>query len=191
MATQTLLTEKEPNIFTYFCIQVNTFQAVLATDGNATYVMFLYRDIQWGDGETGVGFNAGDGIRGFNLPETNTTEGILNLAKRSNVCPDYPGVYFFRVDQSDITQPLGSHSINSTPACYYVSSFSEISEAKPCFLPYLVSVGDHLLSFGICDKDVILSQQQKLYEARAPTAFPLYGTQKDGVIVSSNNSVAM
>ena len=79
---------------------MNTFQAVLATDGDATYVMFLYRDIQWSSGATSVGFNAGDGIRGFNLLESSITEGsILDLTRKSNVGPDYPGVYIFRVDQ--------------------------------------------------------------------------------------------
>ena len=90
---------------------MNTFQAVLATDGDATYVMFLYRDIQWSSGATSVGFNAGDGIRGFNLPESLSTEGILNLTRTSNVGPDYPGVYFFRVDLETVVEPSMLYSV--------------------------------------------------------------------------------
>ena len=85
-------------------MQVNTFQAVLTSDGNATYAMFLYRDIQWGDSDTSVGFNAGDGIRGFNLPESLTVEGILNLESATNV--GIPGAFYFRVDQQIIMPPL-------------------------------------------------------------------------------------
>ena len=82
---------------------MNTFQAVLTTDGNATYVMFLYRDIQWGSSDTTVGFNAGDGVRGYKLPEANTTGGVLNLEISSNV--GIPGAFYFRVDQETIVTP--------------------------------------------------------------------------------------
>ena len=74
---------------------------MLATDGNETYVLFLYRDIQWGDSGTTVGFNTGDGARFFNLPESAITEGVLSLENSSNVGPEYPGLYIFRVDQAD------------------------------------------------------------------------------------------
>ena len=77
---------------------VNTFQAVLATDGNQTFVMFLYEDIQWGSAQTTIGFNAGDRSQSITLPESLTTESILNLENTSNV--GVPGVYIFRVDQN-------------------------------------------------------------------------------------------
>ena len=95
--------------FTLF-LQTNTYQAVLATDGSATYVMFLYREILWGTGATSAGFNAGDGIRGFNLPEFSTAEGTLNLETTSNVAPECAGVYFFRVDQNFTIEPLLNNS---------------------------------------------------------------------------------
>ena len=82
---------------------MNTFQAVLTTDGNATYVMFLYRDIQWESSDTTIGFNAGDGIRSYNLPEASTITGILNLEISSNV--GIPGAFYFRVDQENIVTP--------------------------------------------------------------------------------------
>ena len=87
---------------------MNTYQAVLTTDGISTFVMFLYRDIQWSGNATGtgVGFNAGDGIRGFNLFDSlfNISD-ILNLELASNIGDQYPGVYFFRVDLNIIVVP--------------------------------------------------------------------------------------
>ena len=77
---------------------MNTFQAVLATDGVMTFVMFNYEDIQWGRAETTVGFNAGDQLQFITLPEPLTAEGVLNLENTSNV--GIPGVYIFRVDQT-------------------------------------------------------------------------------------------
>ena len=77
---------------------MNTFQAVLATDGTMTYVMFLYEDIEWGSNQTTIGFNAGDRFQSITLPESLTTEGVLNLENTTNV--GIPGVYIFRVDQN-------------------------------------------------------------------------------------------
>ena len=79
-------------------LQVNTFQAVLATDGSSTYVLFLYEDIQWGDTSTSIGFNAGDNLRFFNLDTSTIPGGILNIENSSNV--GVPGRYIFRVDQN-------------------------------------------------------------------------------------------
>lgn len=92
---------------------MNTFQAVITSDGSETYVLFLYRDIQWTSFIGAVaGFNAGDNMRFFNLPETFTSAdditGRLNLEETSNVA--LPGVYIFRVDQNAIIQPLGMWS---------------------------------------------------------------------------------
>ena len=73
----------------------------MATDEKSTYVLFLYGDIQWSDPVIGVGFNAGDMIRGFNLfdPGFDT----FNLLITSNV--GIPGAYYFRVDQDDVSEP--------------------------------------------------------------------------------------
>lgn len=81
---------------------MNTYQTVLATDGNAAYVLFLYGDIQWDrEGRVAIGFDSGDFGRGFNLPES---ESPLNLESTSNV--GLPGAYYFRVDQDNITLPF-------------------------------------------------------------------------------------
>ena len=60
------------------------------------FVMFLYHDIQWSSGTT-IGFNAGDGLHYYTIPESLTTDGVLNLDNTSNV--GIPGMYIYRVDQ--------------------------------------------------------------------------------------------
>ena len=69
---------------------------VIATDGSETYVLFLYRDVQWSRTVTSIGFNAGDGVRGFNLPRPSGDSNFLNIESTSNV--GIPGSYYFRVD---------------------------------------------------------------------------------------------
>jgi hypothetical protein len=75
------------------------------TDGIRTFVFFLYEDIQWAQGfiSTTIGFNAGDGVRSFTLPDSLTADGILNLDSTSNV--GIPGVYMFRVDTDEVMEP--------------------------------------------------------------------------------------
>lgn len=80
---------------------MNTFQAVIASDGSRTYVLFIYEDIQWPSfgslSTVTIGFNAGDGTRSYTLPESFSSNDILNLESTSNV--GRPGTYIFRVDQ--------------------------------------------------------------------------------------------
>ena len=78
-----------------FCELSNTFQAVLMTDGQASYVCFLYEDIQWGS-RAQIGFNAGDGSRSFTAPfgltsETQNVDNLSNINGRS-------GVFIYQVD---------------------------------------------------------------------------------------------
>jgi len=82
---------------------LNSFQAVLTTDGSRSFSVFLYPQggVEWiqtgTGGYTQVGFNKGDGENYFNLPGSRTPD-IANLAQTSNV--DYRGMWIFRVDQS-------------------------------------------------------------------------------------------
>ena len=89
--------------------QVNSYQAVLATDGSSAYALFLYQDIQWNSNrQVTIGFNFGDFIRGFNLvsPEmTNNQFVLLDIENASNV--NIPGAFYFRVDMDNVTQPSG------------------------------------------------------------------------------------
>ena len=91
----------------YF-LQLNTFQVVLVTDGEQTYIIFLFDQIQWttadsGGGSNGlggnrparVGFAAGDGMRGTEIPGSGFQNGLLAL--------DEVEMYVYRVDNEDST----------------------------------------------------------------------------------------
>ncbi|XP_063168377.1 alpha-tectorin-like [Candoia aspera] len=89
--------------------KVNTFQAVLISNGKMSFVMLNYQDIQWisgqasgGDAHTGLegtpaqaGFNNGDADNYFNIPGS-WTPGIINISSTSNVID--PGRWVFEVD---------------------------------------------------------------------------------------------
>ena len=75
-------------------LQANTFQVVIATDGQRTFVFFIYGDIEWGD-DANIGFDAGDGVRSFMVPGALTSQSI-NIEDGSNV--DVTGLYIYRVD---------------------------------------------------------------------------------------------
>ena len=85
----------------------------MATDGLLSFVIFLYADgeIQWATGSASggtdglggtpaqVGFDAGDGIRYFTVPGSQTDE-IINIASTSNV--NIPGMWIFRIDGREV-----------------------------------------------------------------------------------------
>ena len=91
-----LLVPLDVNVSLY--LQHNTFQVVLATDGEKSFVFFIYYDIQWGSG--GVGFSAGDGVRSF-------TDSLASEALDHGSNVDIPGVYAYRVDLPTIISPGG------------------------------------------------------------------------------------
>ena len=62
--------------------------------------MFLYHDIQWSR-RTTIGFNAGDRVHYYTVPESLTANSVLNLDNTSNV--GIPGMYIYRVDQDPCT----------------------------------------------------------------------------------------
>ena len=73
----------------------NTLQVILAGDGtSASYVTFIYGDIQWGEGAQ-IGFNAGDGTVYFTIPGA-LSSATLNITQRSNV--GSPGLFIYKVD---------------------------------------------------------------------------------------------
>jgi len=80
----------------------NTLQAVLATDGEKSFVFFRYVQISWGEGT--MGFNAGDRMRSFSLPDSQTPEAV-NVDEGSNVGVE--GLYAYRVDLPEIIGPGG------------------------------------------------------------------------------------
>ncbi|KAM8927031.1 alpha-tectorin-like [Pelodytes ibericus] len=108
--------------------KVNTFQAVLTTDGFRSVVILNYGDIEWttgtashGDPATGLGgipaqagFNSGDATHYFNIPGSRTDE-ILKIKSTSNV--NCPGRWIFRVD--DFKVPGG---------CVFQANFAKTGE---------------------------------------------------------------
>ncbi|XP_066465373.1 alpha-tectorin-like [Eleutherodactylus coqui] len=108
--------------------KVNTFQAVLTSDGYRCIVILNYGDIQWttgtasdGDADTGLGgipaqagFNSGDDTHYFNIPGSRTSE-VLNIKSTTNV--NHPGRWVFQVD--DFKVPGG---------CIYQAKFAKEGE---------------------------------------------------------------
>ena len=81
-------------------LQENTFQVVIATDGQQTFVFFIYGDIEWGFAN--IGFNAGGDIRSFMVPDALSFDSV-DIEQGSNV--GRRGVYIYRVDQCSIIGP--------------------------------------------------------------------------------------
>ncbi|XP_055363642.1 sushi, nidogen and EGF-like domain-containing protein 1 isoform X2 [Betta splendens] len=93
---------------------VNTFQAVLITDGELSFTIFQYNNITWttgmhassGGNRAGLegiaaqaGFNAGDGKRYFNIPGSRTAD-VVNVEETTNV--GFPGRWVFRIDDAHV-----------------------------------------------------------------------------------------
>ena len=86
----------------FFNSQLNAFQAVIATDGDITYILFHYGDIQWVPDTTFIGFSVGDFIRQiYTLPESRDNSSLFRLETTSNT--GQPGRFIYRVDQKYIT----------------------------------------------------------------------------------------
>ena len=67
---------------------------MLATDGIKTLAVFLFHDIQWGEGAQ-IGFNAGDAYTSFMLPVA-LSDQTLNITQHSNA--GEAGVFVYRID---------------------------------------------------------------------------------------------
>ncbi|PIO32807.1 hypothetical protein AB205_0165870 [Aquarana catesbeiana] len=104
--------------------KVNTFQAVLSTDGNQTFLLYNYEDIQWPslswngysqDGHSALaGLNSGYDTGYYTLPGSLTIS-VAHLSSTSNV--NVTGRWAFKVDQLhpedtngniDLLYPYGS-----------------------------------------------------------------------------------
>ncbi|CAJ0961123.1 unnamed protein product, partial [Ranitomeya imitator] len=96
--------------------KVNTFQAVIITDGRSTYCLFNYAEIQWttgtasgGNNATGLGgtpalagLNNVNGTSYYTIPGS-LSPAILNISSTSNV--NFPGRWAFKLDE-DVIVPL-------------------------------------------------------------------------------------
>jgi hypothetical protein len=102
--------------------KANTFQCILATNGENSYVTFLYADglIQWttGDADGGfeglggnparVGLNAGDGIHFVNVSGSQTPS-VIDIVNTSNVC--IGGMWIFRVDEPFVNVDSSTNNV--------------------------------------------------------------------------------
>ncbi|NXJ78918.1 TECTA protein, partial [Trogon melanurus] len=92
---------------------VNTFQAVLITDGTSSFAIFNYHEISWttgtasgGDPLTGLGgvmaqagFNGGNITNFFSIPSSRTPD-VVNIEETTNV--NIPGRWVFKIDGREI-----------------------------------------------------------------------------------------
>ncbi|XP_053908627.1 sushi, nidogen and EGF-like domain-containing protein 1 isoform X2 [Cuculus canorus] len=92
----------------------NTFQALLTSNGETSFIVLNYWDIQWttgaasdGDPDTGLGgtpahagFNSGDETNFYNIPGSQS-DAIINITMTSNV--NVPGRWVFQVDDFKVT----------------------------------------------------------------------------------------
>ena len=74
----------------------------MVTDGQSSFVFFLYSNIEWG--VANIGFNAGDNMRSFMVPGALTSL-TRNIENGSNV--DIPGLYIYPVDRRLVFDPSG------------------------------------------------------------------------------------
>ncbi|XP_075183389.1 alpha-tectorin [Anomaloglossus baeobatrachus] len=97
---------------------VNTFQALLISDGTSSFAMFNYEEITWttgtasgGDPLTGLGgvmaqagFNGGNSTNFFSVPGSRSPE-VVNIEESTNV--NIPGRWLFRIDGKEIDPANG------------------------------------------------------------------------------------
>ncbi|KAI1731628.1 nidogen-like domain-containing protein [Ditylenchus destructor] len=110
-------------IFPYgsFHDSTNTFQAIITTDGNLSFVTLNYNEILWSKKfwrlDASAGFEAPNGkymISGSGSPE------IATIGKRSNA--GVPGKWIFRVDQPTISEPSSYCGIPPQPENGYCTA---------------------------------------------------------------------
>ncbi|MGV3663250.1 MAG: nidogen-like domain-containing protein [Prosthecobacter sp.] len=96
----------------YYAMQVdklNTFQAVVASNGMHTYVMFLYPPggINWLTGQVAgtnpqVGFDGADAVSYYSHPLSATPD-VATMPAQTNTTPGIPGLLIYRADGATIT----------------------------------------------------------------------------------------
>ncbi len=82
---------------------MNTFQVVMATDGQLSFVTFLYDDIQWSDDNALAGIYLVM-LPVVKIPGSDSDNRSLILTNTSNV--NVPGMWMYRVD-SNVFMPPG------------------------------------------------------------------------------------
>lgn len=130
----------------------NTFQAVIATDGNQTYAMFTYDVIQWAADASfdstlpeedftyaRIGFNRGNGTQWDSLTRFSGLKEAVGISDSSN--SDVRGRYIFRIDGIYDSLKVGGCNNESQGALQVFPNFGgmlggeQLNVSGPCFQP--------------------------------------------------------
>lgn len=111
----------------------NTFQAVISTDGIASFLIFNFGSVSLLSKSIQIGGNSGDGVNFYRFPD-NLTISISSISTLSNV--NVPGKWVFKVDSlSSPTNPLttttttiASGPINLSGHSKYISSLAVLDD---------------------------------------------------------------
>ena len=80
----------------------NTFQAVITTDSEKTFLIFNYDKLMWPNQKFStdvfVGYSGGENRNSFQY-EDSFTNRVTSISLKSNVNAKYPGKWVFRVDE--------------------------------------------------------------------------------------------
>ena len=84
----------------------NTFQAILTSNGQHTFAIFNYDQLNWpvkgSNRRVGIGFNSENGTK-YYTNDLSFTNNVTNINKMSNV--NVPGKFIYKIDTSIIVQP--------------------------------------------------------------------------------------
>ena len=85
------------------CLQVDTFQVFLATNGSWTMIVYLYADdmLQWKSSESTMGINVCS--NSWIHPLSTTANLLGGLVNDSNV--NIPGIWMFLIQDSQLILP--------------------------------------------------------------------------------------
>ncbi|XP_077312595.1 uncharacterized protein LOC143933542 isoform X10 [Lithobates pipiens] len=188
--------------------KVNTFQAVLTTDGNQTFLLYNYADIQWPskqrngsyyDGPLALaGLNSGYNTGYYTLPGS-LTPSVANLSSTSNV--NMTGRWGFKVDQphpEDVNGSIDNSTENenstdtpltTTPGPFTTRSTTIISPftRTTTDTPLLIRSSDLLYPYGstidIVNPKIDDGGSPMIYSSRQ---IPLFGTSYSYLYVNNN-----
>lgn len=110
--------------------KVNTFQLAIATDGQMTYAIFLYENIEWYPAV--IGASAGDSTSYYRVCDTDKFMATFLPLKSNNQCAD-PGVIVFRLDESTWTQAgYTCSTLHTAVTCPSSNAIPDANRAQRC-----------------------------------------------------------
>ncbi|XP_074615471.1 protein mesh-like [Acropora palmata] len=165
--------------------QKNTFQVIMTSNGNMSFVAYLYKKLVWttgtlnGGNQSGlggkpakVGFSYGDW---YHEIEDSGTKNVLTLTKNTNC--GQPGVFFFRVDGAhEIDDQIcdSKESISLYPSPKAIQSGNNIRIRGLCYRPQ----SDFFCDFG----EVRIAKAYRLSDSEVMCSVPFITTKMEMVI---------